>query len=173
MIPTQTLDEKGRHTDNNEEYSPKKDVREITLDEVIEKSQSMFLDHMDETEPEFIESGLKLNPDYDTYYALHKAGALFVLGVFFEDKLVGYSISICSVHLHYKDIYICANDLLYIDPEFRRSKLGLRLIIETELTAKKRGASQMIWSAKPSSTLARLMESKGYRLHDLIFLKEM
>lgn len=114
-----------------------------------------------------------VNGDYDKYNDLEKSGRLFTLRAFKNKMPVGYSINILETHLHYKDVLVCYNDLLFIHPEYRATPLGLKLIRETEKQAKESGAEVMLWHAKPNTPLDKILPRLGNRLHENIYLKEL
>lgn len=115
-----------------------------------------------------------LKPDVARYNALEASGNLLSLYAFNDaDEIVGYSVSILSYHLHYADLRVCANDVLYIAPEYRNSRLGLKLIDLTEEAAKAHGAHMMSWHAKDGTALAAILPRKGCQLQELIFTKEL
>src|SRR5574343_582765 len=77
-----------------------------------------------------------IDGDYERYADLEESGKLITLLAFEGDVLVGYSVNILNNHLHYKDVLVCYNDLLFIHPSKRNTPLGLRLIKETEKAAR-------------------------------------
>jgi hypothetical protein len=114
-----------------------------------------------------------VNGDYDKYEHLEQSGSLISLLAFYEDELVGYSINLLSNHLHYKDVLVCYNDLLFVHPSKRNTPLGLKLIRETEQAAKEEGAEIMLWHAKVDSSLDKILPRLGNSLHEHIYLKEL
>jgi predicted GNAT superfamily acetyltransferase len=114
-----------------------------------------------------------VNGDYDRYEELEKSGKLINLLAFCDEELVGYSINILSTHLHYKDVLICYNDLLFVHPDKRNSPLGLKLIKKTEENARIAGAELMMWHAKVNSPLDKILPRLGNSLHENIYLKEL
>jgi GNAT superfamily N-acetyltransferase len=65
------------------------------------------------------------------------------------------------------------NDVLYVHPDYRKSRLGLSLIKATESLAKSKGAQVVLWHAKPNTSLDTLMPRLGYGVQDIIYLKEI
>jgi len=115
-----------------------------------------------------------LKPDVARYNSLEAAGNLLSLYAYNDaDEIIGYSVNILSNHLHYADLRVCANDVLYIAPEYRRSRLGLQLIDRTEEAAKAHGVHMMSWHAKEGTALAGILPRKGCQLQELIFTKEL
>jgi GNAT superfamily N-acetyltransferase len=114
-----------------------------------------------------------LKPDLDRYRALEAAGNLIGMGLFDEDKIVGYSIFIITTALHYADLKIAQNDILYVHPDYRKTKWGLRLIKASELAMKERGIKMIMWHGKENTNFAALMPKLGYIVQDIIFSKEL
>lgn len=115
-----------------------------------------------------------LAPDWERYAALERLGMLLTLGAFTEDnEMVGYSTGILTTHIHYKDLRYYQNDALFLSPEVRRSRLGLRLIQSTEDEAAKRGARFVCWHAKQGSALDSLLSKKGYGVQDIIYARKV
>lgn len=112
-----------------------------------------------------------LKPRVETYEALEAAGKLLVLGLFEDDDLVGYSANLIDSNLHYGDLSVCQNDVLFVSQKHRRSRGGLLLIRTTEREARGRGARLMLWHAKPGTALDKLMPALGYRVQDIIHSK--
>lgn len=114
----------------------------------------------------------KVNGDYARYELLENNGSLLTLIARANNEVVGYSVNILSKHLHYKDVLVCYNDLLFVCKEKRNSPLGIKLIKQTEEAAKARMAKVMLWHAKENTALAKILPRMGSTLHEQIFMKE-
>lgn len=115
-----------------------------------------------------------LKPDRARYEALEAQGALLCLAAIDPDgDIVGYSVSFVGPHIHYADLQVCNNDVLFLREDLRASPIGLRLIKETERAAKARGARLMLWHAKENTPLATIMPRMKYGVQDIIFSKEI
>lgn len=113
-----------------------------------------------------------LNPDKQAYEALEKAGMFFTLVAYRDEEVIGYSGNILYHHLHYKDLFYCLNDVLFVKKEYRNTtSAGLKLIKETEQTARALGAKLMIWHAKEQTTLAALLPRMKYNVQEVSFSK--
>lgn len=112
-----------------------------------------------------------LKPNVPVYQALEAQGLLIGLMAYDGDNLVGYCVSILQLgHLHYADLKTAVNDVLYVDPAYRgASRLGLRLISETERIAKERGAQLVLWHAKEHTALAGVLPRLGYEVQDVVY----
>lgn len=144
-------------------------IREITATDWIGQAWSLLEAHREEltTNKEI----MVLSPDVDTYCMLEAKGALLSLGAFEGDELVGYSVNIISHNLHYRDVQMCQNDVLYVRADKRQGPTGLRLMHETERLAKERGAHLVLWHAKPNTNLSEILPRLGYRVQDVVYTR--
>lgn len=117
---------------------------------------------------------LPLELDWKKYYALEEQGLLFT--VVAETKhgagLIGYSVAFVTPHLHHASTIVCQSDLLFVDPEWRRTGIGAQLIRATEVAAHGLGAKLMFWHAIPQTPMEVVMTRHG-TLHEHVFSKEL
>lgn len=113
---------------------------------------------------------MALAPDWDRYAMLENSGNLFTLFALEGSRVVGYSCNVIDKHMHYKELTIASNDVLFVAPD-QRGTVGLRLINETEKHAKQQGAQLMLWHAKQDSQLDKLLKAKAkrYSVQDIIY----
>lgn len=115
-----------------------------------------------------------LKPDMAKYLQLDAQGALLCLAAIDPDgEIVGYSVCFIGPHIHYADLIVCNNDILFLRDDLRPSRLGLRLMKETERLAAERGARLMLWHAKEETALAKILPRMGYGVQDIIFSKQL
>ncbi len=131
----------------------------------------LFSNHWDELTT--AKDLMQLKPKIDHYKAAQDEGTLHVLILTDGDKIAGYSISFCYYHLHWSDTLIFHNDIIYINPEYRKGSWGLRLIKKTEEAARERGAKLMFWHGKVGSPFADLMVKTGHWIQDVVFAKRI
>lgn len=92
---------------------------------------------------------VKLSPAWDRYAELEELGRFVVMTLRTEQNvLVGYSAFFLDFHLHYSDMPMASNDVLYLEPELRRSGHGLGLIQYSEDTLVALGAQKILWHVK-------------------------
>jgi GNAT superfamily N-acetyltransferase len=116
---------------------------------------------------------MKLDPAIETYEAMEDGGMLASLFVYDEnEKLIGYSVNFIVPHLHYSELVTCQNDVLFIHPDHRHGRIGMRLIAATEQLAKERGAKLISWHVKENTTLQALMPRLGYKVQEITYMKE-
>lgn len=146
-------------------------IRRSDVSEMQALASDLFADHWDEVAKN--KHVMVLNPDWTAYKLLESQHKLLVLAAFIDGKLVGYSANIINRHLHYFDLVICNNDILFVHKDHRSSPVGLRLIRETEKMAKQAGAQMMLWHAKQQTALDKIMPKLKYQVQDIIYSKEI
>ena len=113
-----------------------------------------------------------LNPLRSAYEEIEARGGLLLLGAFDgAGALVGYSAGIIAPNLHYADVLMCQNDVLFVLPDHRGTSLGIRLIRETEAYAVALGCHLALWHAKPDTALNDIMPRMGCRVQDVMWSK--
>lgn len=73
---------------------------------------------------------LKLRPDHKRYRAMERLGLLHILTATSDDKLAGYLFIIIAAHPRDQNAMAARDDIFYVRPEFRRERLGVKLLIE-------------------------------------------
>lgn len=147
-------------------------IREASVEEMLDAAGELFAAHWNEVA--LNKQAMVLRPDVARYEAMEEAGSLLVLAAFdHEWHIVGYSVNFIARHLHYADLCVASNDLLFVDQAHRRGRLGLQLIRATEARAKEMGVHMVLWHAKPNTALAELMPRLGYGVQDIVFSREI
>lgn len=114
---------------------------------------------------------IKLEPDWQRYEALENNGALLILTARRDDVLVGYSVFIISNHLHYTSCKVGANDILFLLPEERKGRVGMKLIMESEKVLKQVGVNRVIWHVKKEPDFSPLLKHLGYEHEEIVMGK--
>lgn len=141
------------------------------MDELCLLGNDLFREHYDEIARN--KRVMVLKPDWLRYKALEQMDSLIMLGAWQDGMLVGYAASFITTHLHYSDMLFVQNDVLFVAREHRRSRLGIRLIRETERIASESGADLIMWHAKESTALAQILPRLGYGVQDIVFAREV
>lgn len=131
----------------------------------------MLFDHYDEI-AQFKEISA-IKPLWERYLQIEEAGNLIALVAKDADHVIGYSITFLMKNMHYGDLKFAQNDLLYLRPEYRKGKLGLKLMEATILCAKDHGAKLMVWHAKKNTALDALLPRLGYDVLDTLWAKRI
>lgn len=143
------------------------DLREIDATHHIADAWQLLEAHREELATD--KSLMVLKPDLPVYIQLEDNNALLSIGAFDGDEIVGYSVNIISRNLHYADVVMCQNDVLFLKPEYRTGPNGLRLIRATERLAKERGCNMILWHAKMDTQFMAILSKLGYRVQDVIY----
>jgi len=114
-----------------------------------------------------------LDINWDQYRKLDEIGMGMGLFAYYDGIVVGYSINVLTPTLHSRHVVSCTNDVLYVDPIFRDTSLGLRLIKQTEEEAKRKRARAMVWYAPTDSTLEKILIKKKYKEWETVFTKDL
>ena len=155
----------------NESRVPKTEIRLCTYDEFCVIADPLFEEHYEEIARN--KQVMKLKPNYQLYEALNSTGWLFIYVAMRDDVCIGYSMNIMMHHLHYADLRIAQNDILFVKKEFRGGRLGLRLLKVTEDHARSEGCKLMLWHAKENTALAELLPKLKYGVQEIMYSKEI
>jgi len=155
----------------NESRVPKTEIRLCTYDEFKVLGEPLFEEHYEEIARN--KQVMKLKPNYQLYEALNSTGWLFIYVAMRDDVCIGYSMNIMMHHLHYADLRIAQNDILFVKKEFRGGRLGLRLLKVTEDHARSEGCKLMLWHAKENTALAELLPKLKYGVQEIMYSKEI
>jgi GNAT superfamily N-acetyltransferase len=107
---------------------------------------------------------IKLNVDYDQYENIDAIGALHVVVARSSGRIVGYWLGVVRPHLHYADSLSAFTDVYYVDPEFRKGRVGINLFKYAEKTLRARGT-------KVHLDMSKVFEHLGYRKTEILFTK--
>lgn len=130
-----------------------------SLKDVWNDVMTLAVDHWAETE--MYRHGQKFAPSYDRYMQYEKAGWLIQCVARENGEMVGYATMYICPSMHTQQI-IATEDTFFILPEYRKGRNGIRLVQFAEEECKKRGAVEVMMTAKMTNTAGRLMECLGY-----------
>lgn len=103
---------------------------------------------------------------------MYDKGMLHVLGVWDNDRMVGYYIAFLMPHPHYASSGVMAiTDVYYLLPEYRRGEWGIALFTEAERTLREKGVVKAYISCKVHQDHTKLFELLGWRKSDYSFIK--
>jgi GNAT superfamily N-acetyltransferase len=132
----------------------------------------MLLDHYDENAP--IKRVFKQDLDWSRYMQAQDKGEFFLVTARIGlGRMVGYMAMFLQPHLHYRQTKVACDDAHYLMPEYRGQGAGKAMIAFAEKMAAERGATVFSMRCKAEQSHAHIFESLGYKLTDLVFLKEL
>ena len=110
---------------------------------------------------------IPLDVDFDFYRNMDAKGQLLILTARSEGELVGYSIFFLIRNPHYNSTLQAMNDVIYVDPPFRNSRLGLDLIRQSEQHLKGMGVRKMSWHVKTCNDVEQVLHRLGYQVEEI------
>lgn len=111
----------------------------------------------------------KLDPDWEAYEALEKAGKLWVGTVRNHGILIGYTVMIVHRALHYKGLLMASEDIHFLLPEYRKGLTGYRMLMKAKQAMKDRGCRLAIMRCKAGMPHGALFERLDGELSDLVY----
>ena len=112
-----------------------------------------------------------LEPDYEAYRNLAKAGMLRCITCRADGDLIGYIVFIVQPHLHYRSCKTAFEDIYYVKKEFRKGRIGIRLFQYAEKVLKEHGVNRIIMHTKIHLDNSKLFEYLGYKHTDKLYTK--
>jgi len=142
-----------------------------TIDEVLHDDNLRALLELHYAELTRNKEIAKLAPDWIRYRTLEDNGYLLTLLAFEGTALIGYSVFILSPHLHYMELKVALNDVMFLHPAHRLGYTGVRLIRESEKMCRAAGAGKICWHVKPDTTLQAILNRLGYDTEEVMQAK--
>lgn len=115
-----------------------------------------------------------LEPAYSDYQSASACDSLLVLLAWDGPTLVGYAVTFRTQSAHYAGLRVAKNDVIYVQPEYRKGLTGYRLIKLTRERAKARWDTQLlIWHTKPDTPMDTLMPRLGCEKLDHLWAERL
>lgn len=113
-----------------------------------------------------------INIKVDLYQHYENMGAMYIIGAFFKDKLIGFAALLSPVLPHFSKL-VTVGESLFVAKEYRKTGAGLKLIRASEDYAEKRGSPGLLLSAPTGGSLAELLPHAGYVETNRVFFKKV
>lgn len=111
--------------------------------------------------------------DYATYLEMEARGQLRIYTVR-NPALIGYGIFVVRHSLHYADSLQAVQDVIYLDPEHRLGRVGMRFVAWCEQQLKCEGVQVIVHHVKQKHpALGRILEHQGYQIMDVLYTKRL
>lgn len=107
----------------------------------------------------------------EAYEDMWKNGVLHIVSVRAGGKVVGYHVSSVQPHIHHRETIMGFTLAFYLDPSYRFSGTGIKLLKFVEKTLAERGVKKFYLTTKKKPDLSRLFEILGYRPDEVTFSK--
>ncbi len=114
---------------------------------------------------------IKLDPDWDSYHAMERAGQVHALVARCEGKMIGYHLSFIRPHLHYRQSLSAMVDIYFILPEYRKGRVGIQLFKEVEKSWKQRGVQKAFTGTKCAADKSRVFEHLKWNRTEYLYTK--
>ena len=111
-------------------------------------------------------------PNFERYNAYDEGGWLVVFTVRDIGRLVGYGMMYVTPSMHTQKL-IATEDAMFLLPEYRRGRNGLRLYQYVEREMARRGVVELTVTAKPNTGAARILEHLGCTLVNYQYAKHL
>lgn len=148
-------------------------IRPTTISELFEHAAALFEEHHQELA--IHKSAMILQPDRARYELFEEQGTLLVLGVWDEERMVGYSVNILQVHPHYTGLHVCTNDVFFLTKGARGLGLCRELLKETCRSARLRAPAGepllVMMHAKKDTPFGHILERHGYGVEEVTYSK--
>jgi hypothetical protein len=113
----------------------------------------------------------EIEPDMAAYKRLESIGALTVVTLREEAKLVGYMVGFTYQSLHHRKILGAVGDTIYIEPEFRSLTGAVAERFENEMRAK--GVQIIGWPTHQNGPVYEVLKALGYVGDDIVMEKRL
>lgn len=114
---------------------------------------------------------VRLNPDWPQYVALEEQGRVHVFTIRESGALIGYAAFFLAPHIHYKDLLVATNDLIFLLPECRRGGVGRKFIAFCEERMRELGANKVTFHIKKHLDWSPMLYRDGYEQEEVIMGK--
>lgn len=105
---------------------------------------------------------IQLNPDWPRYKTLEDLGEFVLFTARKDQSLIGYSAFFLDHHIHYKELLVARNDVIFLHKDHRLGTTGVRLIQFSEEKLVSLGARKISWHIKPSNDFSPILHRYGY-----------
>ena len=142
-----------------------------TINQMRDQSLSLLDEHYDELATD--KDVMRLSPNWKKYYELEERDMIAGLGAWLGSEMVGYSMNLVFQHLHYQDLKVLQNDVLFVAKNHRDGGVGLKLIEATEELGRVHECDMILWHSKVGTALGVILERRGYKVQDVIQSKAL
>lgn len=111
---------------------------------------------------------VKLNPDWEEYHKREINNKFVFISMRESGKLIGYSAWFIGPHIHYKDLVVAVNDVIFLKKEYRSGTNGIKLLKKSEEIVKGLGVNKITWHIKESNNFIPILKRMRYSTEDII-----
>ena len=136
----------------------------------IEEALPLFKRHYEEIAKY---KDIPLEVDLETYARIEAAGGLRCYSARDAGRLVGYVIFFVKNHPHYASTLFASQDVLYLDPDYRKGMTGLRLIRFADRQLEAEGVQVVTQHVKTYADFGPLLERLGYEKVETVYMRRL
>ena len=126
---------------------------------ILDEIKPIHQQHWQETEG--YRHGIALNPDYQYMVNAEQGGRFILFTVRTDGKLVGNCMMYLSRSTHTQR-WVAEEDTIFILPEYRQGRLGVRLIRYVEDVLRNMGVTEIRVTVKTVNRVGELLQHLGY-----------
>ena len=113
-------------------------------------------------------------PDYPTYLAADAGGFLRLYTARTEDGvMIGYAVFFVRYNIHYMDSLQAMQDLLFVHPDYRKGRVGIKLIQFCDDQLRADGVQVVYQHVKLNHDFGPLLKRLGYEPVEMIHGKRL
>jgi GNAT superfamily N-acetyltransferase len=137
------------------------EFKEERVADLIDELKPLFAEHWRELA--LYQEDIPLDPDYDVYLALDKAGVLAPFIVRKDGAIIGYAVYLVRKHPHYRSHTWALADLFWVHPDHRNAGVGTLLFENVEAALAVKGVDVMHTTIKEAHPEAGfLLNMRGH-----------
>jgi len=114
---------------------------------------------------------LPLDPNWDLYELLEEQGNFYIFTARDHGQLIGYFTVIVFPSMHSQKAMLASNDVIYLDKQYRRGSVGLRMFKFAEKCLKEDGHKVLYVTVTERHPIDPLLERLGYQKIETRFEK--
>ena len=112
----------------------------------------------------------EFDPDFDQYLSMQDIGMHYIAFSFDDDEIVGYMSMFCAKSPHTREV-TATTDTVYINRDYRKNGLGIKMINECEKEARARKARHIMITFKNDQKHPSIVEDCGFFSYETIYSK--
>lgn len=112
-----------------------------------------------------------LMPRWDVYFQRDEMGELIFVAARECGQIIGYFIGFISPGLHYQTCLTCQMDIFYIQKEYRKGRLGIKLFKFVEQELKRRGCMRWFVGSKVHADASSLFKYLKFKPVEVYYSK--
>ncbi|MCK5017565.1 MAG: GNAT family N-acetyltransferase [Candidatus Peribacteraceae bacterium] len=141
-------------------------IRDIDIETGRRDFAGLIIKHWQEVA--MYQDKVELDVNWEQYENMYMNGNVLALGAYnintdnSVEIPIGYIMDVMSHNPHYQQDVFAMNDVIYVDPYYRKTGLGARLIKISENKLRKLGVSVRTLHIKTTHDFSKLAEHLGY-----------